>query len=93
MSLTVQASDLMAFGKAIVSETMAVYRSEMEEREKAVKEEKLLSAQEAGNILGVTPKTLFRWRKAGYIEGVRTGGIIQYRRSDCIAILANRRAE
>ena len=92
MSLMVQASDLIAFGKAIVSETMAVYQTEMAEREKADKEEKMLSAQEAGNILGVTPKTLFRWRKAGYIEGVCIGGSIKYRRSDCRAILANRRA-
>ena len=89
VSITVQAADLLALGASIVSDTMAKYRAEVEARERAEKEEKMLTAQEAGKMLGVCEKTLYRWRRVGYIEGVRVGGVVKYRRSDCRAILAN----
>ena len=93
VSITVQAADLLALGASIVSDTMAKYRAEVEARERAEKEEKMLSAQEAGEMLGVCGRTLYRWRRAGYIEGIRVGGAIKYRRSDCRAILANGKPE
>lgn len=93
MSITVQAADLLAMGASIVSDTMAKYRADVEARERAEKEEKMLTAQEAGKMLGVCDRTLYRWRRAGYIEGVRVGGAIKYRRSDCRAILANGKPE
>lgn len=93
VSITVQAADLLALGSSIVADTMARYRAEIEARERAEKEEKMLTAQEAGDMLGVCEKTLYRWRRAGYIEGVRIGGVIKYRRSDCRAILANGKPE
>ena len=89
VSITVQAADLLALGSSIVADTMARYRAEIEARERAEKEEKMLTAQEAGEMLGVCEKTLYRWRRAGYIEGVQVGGVIKYRRSACRAILAN----
>ena len=51
------------------------------------------TAQEAGEMLGVCERTLYRWRRAGYIEGVRIGGVIKYRRSACRAILADGKTE
>ena len=77
VSITVQAADLLALGSSIVSDTMARYRAEIEARE----------------MLGVCDRTLYRWRRAGYIEGVRVGGAIKYRRSDCRAILAKGKPE
>lgn len=91
MSITVQAADLLAFGKSIVSDAISEYRAELEAREREEKEEKMLSAQEAGKMLGVCDRTLSRWRRAGFIEGYRVGGAIKYRRSDCRAILSNGR--
>ena len=76
VSITVQAADLLALGSSIVADTMARYRAEIEARERAEKEEKMLTAQEAGEMLGVCDRTLYRWRRAGYIEGVRVGGVI-----------------
>lgn len=93
VSISVQAADLVALGSSIVADTIAKYRAEVEARERAEKEEKMLTAQEAGEMLGVCEKTLYRWRRAGYIEGVRVGGAIKYRRSDCRAILANGKPE
>lgn len=93
VSITVQAADLLAMGASIVSDTVAKYRAEVEARERAEREEKMLTAQEAGKMLGVCERTLYRWRRAGYIEGVRVGGVIKYRRSDCRVILANGKPE
>ena len=93
VSITVQAADLLAMGASIVSDTVAKYRAEVEARERAEREEKMLTAQEAGKMLGVCERTLYRWRRAGYIEGVRVGGVIRYRRSDCRVILANGKPE
>ena len=93
VSITVMATDLLAMGASIVADTMAKYRAEVEARERAEKEEKMLTPQEAGEMLGVCNRTLYRWRRAGYIEGVRVGGAIKYRRSDCRAILANGKPE
>lgn len=85
----IQSGDLLAMGKQIVTDTIAKYRAEVEARERAEREEKMLTAQEAGEMLGVCERTLYRWRRVGYIEGVRVGGAIKYRRSDCRAILAS----
>lgn len=88
VSITVNAADLLALGSAIVADTMAQYRAEIE----AEKRETLLTATEAGQLLGVCEKTLARMRKRNAIEGVRVGGQIKYRRSDCLAIINERRA-
>ena len=93
VSITVQAADLLALGSSIVTDTMERYKAEIEARERAEKEEKMLTAKEAGEILGVSSKTLYRWRRVGYIEGTTVGGVIKYRRSDCRAILANGKPE
>ena len=88
VSITVQAADLLALGSSIVADTMARYRAEIEAKERAEKEEKMLTAQEAGEMLGVCERTITRWRSVGYLKGVRVGGTTKYRRSDCRAILA-----
>ena len=93
VSITVNAADLRAFGAALVSETMAQYRAQVEAEIKAKNDEKLLTAYAAGQLLGVCEKTVYRMRKAGVIEGVPVGGLIKYRRSDCLAIIAKRRAQ
>ena len=93
VSITVMATDLLTMGASIVADTMAKYRAEVEARERAEREEKMLTPQEACGMLGVSLKTLYRWRRAGYIEGVLVGGVIKYRRSDCREILANLKPE
>ena len=85
--IQVTGADLLSFAETIVEKTLLIHRAELEARERAEKEEKMLTAQEAGEMLGVCERTLSRWRRAGYIEGVRVGGVIKYRRSDCRNIL------
>ena len=93
LSITVNADDLRAFGAALVSETMQQYRATVEAEIRAKNEDRLLTVYEAAKLLGVCTKTVYRIRKAGEIEAVPVGGQLRYRRSDCLAILSNRRPE
>ena len=82
VNLTIQASDLIAFGVRLVNETMARAKEDG-----AKQDDPLISDEEARNLFGVSAATLWRWRKRGYLEGVQVGGRIKYRRSDCERIL------
>ena len=87
VSVTIPAADLLSFGAAIVSDTMARYKAELEARIQAEKEEKLLTAREVAALFNVCTKTVARWKKAGYLTAVPVGGILKYRRSECRRIL------
>lgn len=82
VSLTIQASDLIAFGERLVSETLARAKEEG-----AKTGDTLITEDEVRNLFGVSSTTLWRWRKRGYLEGVPVGGRIKYRSSDCQRIL------
>ena len=88
--ITVPAGDLLSFGAAIVSDTMARYKAELEARIKAESEEKLLTAREVAALFNVCPKTITRWKNAGYLTPVPVGGILKYRRSECRRIIEER---
>ena len=42
----------------------------------------LMTAKEVRTIFGVTDKTLHVWNKTGFLERVRIGGVVRYRRAD-----------
>lgn len=46
------------------------------------KDDGLLTAKEVRAIFGVTDKTLHVWHKTGFLERVRIGGVVRYRRED-----------
>ena len=87
VSVTIPAADLLSFGAAIVSDTMARYKAELEARIQAENEEKLLTAREVAALFNVCTKTVARWKKAGYLTAVPVGGILKYRRSECRRII------
>lgn len=87
VSITIPAADLFSFGAAIVSDTIARYKAELEARIQAEKEEKLLTAREVAALFNVCTRTVTRWRKTGYLAAVPVGGILKYRRSECCRIL------
>lgn len=82
VSLTIQASDLIAFGVRLVNETMARAKEECTKDD-----DPLITEEEVRNQFGVSSTTLWRWRKRGYLEGVPVGERIKYRSSDCRRIL------
>lgn len=87
MCVSVQASDLAAFGAAIVRDAMTKQRAACEEQAREAAGEKLLKADEVGRMLGVSERTLARWRERGYLEAANLGGQIRYRLSDCRRII------
>lgn len=93
MCITVTASDLAAFGSAIIEEAMDRQRIAAEQQARAAAEERLLKPDEACQLLGISPRTLARWRKRGYIDAVTLGGLVRFRRSDCRRILETGKPE
>ena len=93
MCITVTASDLAAFGSALIAEALDRQRADAERQALAAAEDRLLKADEAGQLLGVSPRTLARWRKRGYLDAVTLGGQVRFRQSDCRRILETGKPE
>lgn len=85
--------DLAAFGSSLIAEAMDRQRTAAEQQARAAAEERLLKADEAGQLLGVSARTLARWRKRGYLDAVTLGGQVRYRQSDCRRILETGKPE
>jgi len=49
--------------------------------------EKLLTTQEACDLLRCSKPTLHRWKKAGIVPFIRIGGNIRYRESDLTELI------
>jgi len=50
-----------------------------------------ISTPKAAVIIGVTPKTLYRWRKIGYGPNwYKIGGIVRYSMADIVDWIHNR---
>ena len=88
VSITIKATDLVAFGEQLVADTMAKAREEEAARIKAAEEEELITDADACSLFGISKQTLWRWRKRGYITGVSVGGRIKYRKKECQRILS-----
>lgn len=93
MCITVTASDLAAFGSSLIAEALERQRTAAEQQARAAAEERLLKADEAGQLLGVSTRTLARWRKRGYLGAVTLGGQVRFRKSDCRHILETGKPE
>lgn len=83
VSITVNASDLLEFGKALVKN--AIEESAIEIRKSV--EEECMTRKETKDFFGVTFTTIDRWRKRGYLVPTMVGGRPMYKRSDCLALL------
>lgn len=72
--LAVSAADLKEFGLELIA--MAKESNEQKENDE------LFSADECAEILNVTKPTLWRWDKTGYLQPIKIGRKIYYRKSD-----------
>ena len=88
VNITVKASELEAFGIALVKKAKDEAEAEALRRMIQEKESRaLLTAKEAAEFFGVSTKTITRWRASGYLPSVPVGGLYKYRRSDCRRLL------
>lgn len=73
MCITVKLADLLEANAQLVRDV----RAEVQRHD-----ERLLSAAEVAELLGVTRVTLHRWEKSGYLVPQRVGGMVRYMAAD-----------
>jgi len=66
------------------------WQDERDAMKPAGKEDKLLTADEAANLLNITSVTLWRWAKSGYLKSVKAGRKRHYWQSDIEKLLDNK---
>lgn len=75
----VTGADLKAFAEQLLIGAKAIA---MQEVEAAARNDKLLSVEEAAELLSVSKMTLYRWDKNDILKRVEIGGQRRYRKSD-----------
>lgn len=78
INVTVSAADLQEFASTLISQTNA----ELEQTISDSKAETYLSTEKVLEMFEISPTTLWRWKKRGYIVPVRLGGNDRYKLSD-----------
>lgn len=78
----VSPTDLQEFALFVIDE----FSKRVEAERKSQKEDKKLSAREAGKWLGVSPATLWRWNRSGYLKSHKLGNKTFYLMSDLLAL-------
>lgn len=71
--------ELKAFAEQILIGAKAIAMQEVED---AARNNKLLSVEEAAELLSVSKMTLYRWDKNDILKRVEIGGQRRYRKSD-----------
>lgn len=82
ISFNVSAEDL----KSLIDLAVIKAKEEFESKER----ETYLTAERAGEMLGVNRTTLWRWAKDNYLNPIEVGGKRRYRLSDVNHILEGR---
>ena len=75
---------------ADLKEMFMSWQDERDALKPAPKEDKLLTADEAAEVLGVTAVTLWRWNKLGYLKPSKAGRKTFYWQSDLDKLLARK---
>lgn len=78
ISVTIKLSELIEFGKLLIAET----KREFEQQIKEQNTETYPTREEVMNILGVSPSTLWLYKKKGLLKPLDVGGRVKYRMSD-----------
>ena len=73
-----------------LKELFSEWQDERDAMKPAEKEDKLLTADEAANLLNITSVTLWRWAKSGYLKSVKAGRKRHYWKSDIDKLLDNK---
>ena len=92
VAITINADDLKNFGSELVKDAIKSYREEIAAKEAEARQEKLLTAKEVAEFFDISTKTVTRWRDRGLLTPVFVGGLIKYRKSECLQILEQKEA-
>lgn len=83
INITIKVKELMQFAEYLIEKTRQEINSVIEEEQK----EKYLTREEVSRALSVTLMTLYNWDKSGYLEAVKIGKAVQYKKSDIDKLL------
>ena len=83
----VTGADLKAFAEQLLIGAKAIA---MQEAEDAANNDKLLSVDEAAELLSVSKMTLYRWDKNDVLKRVEIGGQRRYRKSDIDRLISGK---
>lgn len=73
--------------KEVIGQIVREERARILQEERAKKETATIGRKEACRLLGVSPSTLWKWGKWGYLVPVKVGAKVLYRHSDVTALL------
>lgn len=79
VSIQVKIEDLQDFAKQILLGAQCIVREQIKA---AARADKLLTVEEAAQMLSVSKMTLYRWDQNGILKKVEIGGKRRYRLSD-----------
>jgi len=93
VAITIQAGELHKFAEFLIEQTIKGWREEVEAKVAESQQEKLLTAKEVASLFGVCTRTVARWCEAGILTPIPVGGLLKYKRSDCLKIIEDGRRE
>ena len=83
LAITVRLADLVEANRGLIEET----KRELAQSLEASKPETYLTREKVMEMLEVSPTTLWRWKKCGYLIPISIGHKRRYRHSDILKIL------
>lgn len=83
LAITVRLADLVEANRGLIEET----KRELAQSLEASKLETYLTREKVMEMLEVSPTTLWRWEKCGYLIPISIGSKRRYRHSDILKIL------
>lgn len=78
VTINVTADDLREFAQTLVEQTKQDLVREIAD----ARSEVYYSADQVMAMLSVSKRTLCRWDKSNYLNSIRVGGLVRYRKSD-----------
>lgn len=83
INITVKAEELMQFAEYIITKT----RQEVTSTLKEDIPERHLTRAEVCKALNVTNMTLYNWNKSGYLQAIKIGKTVKYKKTDIDKLL------
>ena len=86
LCINIKLSELLEAFRQVAEEIHETYEDERAAREK----DKLISREDVLKQFGVSPTTLWRWGKEGYLKPIRIGAKVKYHKRDLDELIGDR---
>ena len=86
ISINIKLSELLDAFRQVAEEIYETHEKEREAEERDI----LISREDVLKQFGISPTTLWRWGKEGYLKPVRLGAKVKYHKRDLDEIISGR---